>query len=137
MEGFCFFLLFLINNLVFARTCRENPGDWGFAPEMLQHQRPVEVGGAEGAVFAYFGAAAVGEAVEAEIIFGQFDFGEEFPFEGFELHQVDLAFEDGFLDALADAFADLGDAAQASAAGFGFGIHVVADDDEHGGAFSG
>ena len=53
-------------------------------------------------------------------------------FQRFHLHQVDLAFEHRLLHALPDAFAHLGDPTQSTPAGLRLGVHVVADDDQHG-----
>lgn len=74
----------------------------------------------------------LGDAVEAQVVLFQIDFGEELTFELFELHFVERAFEHRFLHTLADAFACLGDTSQALAAGGGFCRDVICDDDEHG-----
>lgn len=74
----------------------------------------------------------LGDAVKAQVVLVQVDLGKKFAFELFELHFVDSAFEDRFLDSLADTFASLGDAAQAFSPGGGFRGYVVGDDDEHG-----
>lgn len=129
-------IIFKISGLGLARTSPGNSGCLGFACAILQHKRSVEVGGAEDAVFFHFGASAFGEAVQAQIVFLQFDLGQELPLEGLELHQVHLAFEDGLLDALAGAFAHFGNPSEASSPCLGFCIDVVADDDKHGGVLS-
>ena len=99
---------------------------------ILQDERAFEVGGAEAAVFSYFGATTFGQSVEAQVVFVEIDLGEQALLERFELHPVDLELENGFLDPLADAFADFGDATQSAAAGAGFCVDVVAGDDQHG-----
>lgn len=87
-------------------------------------------------MFADFCAATIRQAVKAQVVLARLNLGEEVPFKGFELHQIDLALKYGLLHPLAPALAYLGDLPEAAPAGLGFGIHVVADDHEHGGLFS-
>ncbi len=61
-----------------------------------------------------------GDAIEAQVILLLVDFSQQFALKLFKLHFVDRAFKNGFLHALADAFARLGNAAQAFAAGDSF-----------------
>ena len=95
-----------------------------------QDERRIEVGRAKTAVFADFVAFDFGDTVEAQVVFPALDFGDQITFQRFEAGAVDLAFEDRFLHPLADAFAEFGNAPQAAAAFAGFGVNVVADDDE-------
>lgn len=98
---------------------------------VLQHQRAAEVDRAELAVLSDLAAAAVGQAVEPQIVLVEIDLGEQLPLELFEAHQVDLAFEYGLLNALAGALADLRDPTQTPSASAGFGVDVIADKDKH------
>lgn len=83
-------------------------------------------------VLADFAAARFGEAVEAQAVLLGVDFSQQATLQFFKLHDIDLALEYRFLHALAGAFADLGNSPQAAPASTGFGIHVVANNDQHG-----
>lgn len=96
-----------------------------------QDEGSIEVGGAEAAVLAHFIAAQFGQPVEAQVVLRSIDFGDQVTFQHLEADAVDLAFEDGFLHPLADAFTELRNASQASATFTGFSVDVVADDDQH------
>lgn len=96
-----------------------------------QDEGSIEVGSAEAAVLAYFVAAQFGQPVEAQVVLSGIDFGEQITFQCLESGAVDLAFEDGFLHPLADAFTELRNAPQAPATFTSFSVDVVADDDQH------
>ena len=91
-----------------------------------------EVEGGFGAVVLDAAFPVGAEKVEAEGVGGGVDLGEEFGAEGGPLGGVDLAFEDGELDALAVVGAVFGDVAESAAARGGVGGDVVGDEDEHG-----
>ena len=73
-----------------------------------------------------------GDAIKTQVVLCFVDFSQEGALQLFKLHFVYSAFENGFLHALAHAFASFGDAPQAFAPGSAFGRYVVGDDDEHG-----
>ena len=94
-----------------------------------------ELGEVEGGLCAvvFDATSPVGaKEVEAEGVGGGVDRGEEAGAEGGPLGGVELAFEEGELDALAVVGAVFGDVAEAAAAGGGGGGDVVGDEDEHG-----
>jgi hypothetical protein len=59
------------------------------------------------------------------------DLGEQPTLEILHLHKIDLTFENGLLDALPRALAYLRNASKAAAAGPGFRVYVVTDNDKH------
>ena len=98
---------------------------------MSQDEWAIEVRCPEAAVFAHFVTSQVGKAVEAKIVFLGLDLRDQTALKFFKLGAVDLAFKNGFLYPLTDTFAQLGNTAQAATAFAGFGVDVVADDDQH------
>jgi hypothetical protein len=79
----------------------------------------------------HFASARVGHPIEAQAVFIDLNLGQQTTFQFIELHLIDLAFKDGFLDALPCALTDLCDAPEAAAPLGGFGVNVVTDDDQH------
>lgn len=82
-------------------------------------------------MLAHLAALCVGEAVEPQAVLFRVDLRQQVPFERFHLHQVDMALEHGLLDPLAVGFAHFGNTPQAAPTCAGFGVYVVAHDDEH------
>jgi len=74
-------------------------------------KRPMKVSGAELSELLHLAIGGIHKTVKPQVIFGLIDFPKQTPFEFFISHQIDLAFEHGFLDALTHAFAHLCDAA--------------------------
>jgi hypothetical protein len=76
-----------------------------------QHERTVEIGSPKHAVFVHFATARLGKAIQAKVVVFEIDLGQQTSLKFFHLHQCDLTFEHRLLDALANAFADLGNSA--------------------------
>lgn len=72
-----------------------------------------------------------GDTVEAQIVFIDLDLGNKIAFQSFEPGPVDLAFKNGFLYPLANTLTQPGNAAQTTTAVTGFGVDVVADNNQH------
>lgn len=98
---------------------------------VLGDQRSIIVYRTKTTVLANFTAARFGKAIETKAVLLGVDFSQQSTLQFFELHEVDLAFEYRFLYALARAFADLGNTPQPAPTLAGFGIHVVANDNQH------
>ena len=71
------------------------------------------------------------DPIKAEVVFSRFDFGNQIALQCFKASTINLALENRFLYSLTDAFAQLGNAPQASTAFSSLGIDVVADDYQH------
>jgi len=82
-------------------------------------------------MLAYFTSSGIRHAVDPKVILCWFDFCQKPSFQVFQLHQVNLTFENGLLNALPGALAHLGNAPEPAAAGLCFCIYVVADDYQH------
>ena len=72
------------------------------------------------------------DAVDAQAVFGEVDFVEQFGFEGFHQGGVNLAFKHGFLHPLPVVEAHFGNPAQPSAAFAGFGGDIIGHQYQHG-----
>jgi len=101
-----------------------------------QDQGLLEVRGGLGADVLDAVAPATAEVVVAEAVLARVDLVLQAELQAGPLLRVDVALEDGALDALAEVEACLGDAAEAAPALGGGGGDVVADDNEHGGSSS-
>jgi hypothetical protein len=133
-----------VRRLRASRTSREGFVRFGFARGVGSGSRGGAGGGIshdEGAVHIVSGFGSVvfdaffpvfAEEVEAEGIGFGVDDVEEAGFEVGELGGIELAFEDGVLDALSEIEAGFGDLAEASSSGGGGGGDVVGCDDVHG-----
>jgi hypothetical protein len=100
--------------------------------QILRDKRGIKIYRLETTVFSDFAAARFGEAVKAQRILLDVNFSQQPTLQIFKLHKVNLAFEYRFLYALSGAFADFGDSAQPAPTFSRFGIHVVANDNQHG-----
>ena len=98
----------------------------------LDDQGAFEVDGGLGADVFDPAFPVLAEEIVAETVMGRVDERFEAMFELGPLGGVDLAFEDGVLDALAEVEAGLGHAAEAGVAVGCGGGHVVGDQDHHG-----
>ena len=81
------------------------------------NQGSTEVGRAEFAEFLDAASRRVGQAIHPQVVFGLIDLTKQAAFQFLVLHQIELAFENGLLHTLADAFADFCYAAEPFAAG--------------------
>lgn len=82
-------------------------------------------------MFSHFAAFGVRHAIQPQAVLTRIYLGKQPAFELFKLHQVYLAFEHRFLNALPSAFADFGNSAQTSPPVSCFGVDVVAHNYQH------
>jgi len=99
---------------------------------MLGNERGIEVYRTKTAVLTNLTTTRFSEAVKAQAVLLGVDFSQQPALQFFKLHEIDLALEYRFLYPLTGAFADFGNTPQPASAFAGFGIHVVANDDQHG-----
>ncbi len=82
-------------------------------------------------MFMHFAATGIGHSVEAQIILVEFNLGQQSALKIFHFCHIYLAFEHRFLHSLSGTLADPSNAPKAAAPLACFGIHIVADDNEH------
>ncbi len=87
-----------------------------------------EIRGPEDTVLLDVHVCRPGDAIEAQIVFIEIDFRQQFSFKGFVLHCIYFTFEHGLLDPLAEVPTNLCDAPQSLSAAGGFRRNVVSDD---------
>ena len=114
-----------------ARTCAKWDDTSGSRGRCSEDEGAIEIHRAESPVFLDLDAGAGGHAVEAQIVLRDIDLGQQLALERLEARQIDLAFEDRFLDALSRPFACLCHASQSSPTLARLRVDVVADDHEH------
>jgi hypothetical protein len=78
-----------------------------------------------------FATAAIRKAVQAEVVHCNVDLRKQSPFQLFELHEADLAFEHGFLYSLPGTLADLCYPTQAAATFLRLRVDVIANQHQH------
>ena len=105
----------------------------GIAGRESENERAFNIISLFGAVMFDFVLPIGAEMIEAEAVGFGIDDVDEPVFEVDELGGIDLALEDGILDALAEVEAGFGGPSEAVFAGGGGGADVVGDEDIHGG----